>query len=361
MTQSLDLIDFLDTEAITDEQVELSLSQMQQAARLSQSIADASQQWQVYLHALALAGFKQWIEEWAAELEVDDSRCSIAQPDRFIAVHHLFIAKFNLCLVATPLLLNSKIHIPKPIIDQHQFAPHIYVLIEVQEEQMQMKVCGYLRRDTLFEQQRSHPLKAAPNEMYEVPLDWFNFDSTALLLELRCLQPYPIDPFLPQQPSQAINVRQWLSDRLDDVAAELGWMLMPSLDSASALRSAQEELSTLSIQIPPQARGAFQEMQLGSATLRLQAVTWVLSAAIDSFEWTLLITVSGDRLPIGTRLQIRDDTQLLFEQTVESAEAAALFAQVGGDLGDRFWVTIDAPDGSAIALPPFCFDPDFAA
>lgn len=374
MTQLPDLIDFLDTEALTDKQIELSLGQMEQAAQLSQSVADTAQQWQVYLHALALAGFKQWVEEWTAELEIDDSRCSIglpatrapqrdaiAQSDRFVVVHHLFVAKFNLCLIATPMLLDSKIHIPKPIVDQRQFAPHIYVFIEVQEEQMQMKICGYLRRDTLFEQLRSHPLKATPNEMYEVPLDWFNLDPTALLLELRCLKPYPIDQFLPQQQSQAINVRQWLSDRLDDIGVELGWMLMPSIASASALRSAQEELSTLNVQIPPQARGAFQEMQLGTATLRLQAVTWVLSAAIDSFEWTLLITVSGDRLPSGTRLQIRDDTQLLFEQTVENAEATALFAQVGGGLSDRFWVTIDHPNGSAIALPPFCFDPDFAA
>ncbi|MBE9182946.1 DUF1822 family protein [Oculatella sp. LEGE 06141] len=358
MTPSSDLIDFLESEALTDEQIELSLDQMEQAAQLSQSGADASQQWQLYLHALALAGFKQWIEEWTAELEIDDSRCSIAQPNQFIAVHHLFVAKFNLCLIAAPTLLNPTIHLPKAIVDLRRFTPHIYVLIEVQEEQMQVKVSGYLRRDRLFEQQQSYPLKTVPNEMYAVPLDWFNLDPTALLLELRCLKPYPVD-FLPQPP-RVINVRHWLSDRLDDLASELGWRLMPPI-AAAALRSAQQELSTLEIPIPPQARGAYQEVQLGRVTLRLQAAAWVLSAASETFEWTLLITVSGDRLPLGTCLRIRDDTQLLFEQTVERAEATALFAQVGGDLSERFWVTIDQPDGSAIGLPPFCFEPDFAA
>ena len=358
MTQPLDLIDFLDTEALTDEQIELSVEQMEEAARLSRSAANASQQWQLYLHALALSGFKQWIEEWTAELEIDDSRCSIAQPNHFIAVHHLFVAQFHVCLIATPLLLDSTIHLPKALVDLPQFAPHLYVLIEVQEEQMQIRICGYLRRDRLFEQQRLQPLSTAPNETYAVPLDWFNLEPTALLLELSCLKPYPLD-FLEQPP--VINVCQWLSDRLDDIAVELGWMLMPSLASASALRSAQEELSTLNIEIPLGARGAYQQVQLGAITLRVQAVTWVLSATIDTFEWALLITVSSDRLPLGTRLQIRDDMQLLFEQTVELAEATALFGQVGGDLRDQFWVTIDLPDGSAIDLPPFCFDPDVAA
>jgi hypothetical protein len=358
MTPSSDLIDFLETEALTNEHIELSLDQMEQAAQISQSGADASQQWQLYLHALALAGFKQWIEEWTAELGIDDSRCSIAQPNQFIAVHHLVVAEFNLCLIATPMLLAPTIHLPKAIVDLRHFTPHIYVLIEVQEEQMQVKVCGYLRRDRLFEQQQVHLLKTA-NEMYEIPLDWFNLDPTALLLELRCLQPYPLD-FLPQQPSRVVNVCHWFSDRLDDLTLELGWRLMPPI-AAAALRSAPEELSTLEIQIPPEARGAYQDVQLGRVALRLQAVTWMLSAAIETFEWTLLITASSDRLPLGTRLRIRDDTQLLFEQTVESTEATVLFAQVGGNLGDRFWVTIDQPGGSAIALPPFCFDPDFAA
>lgn len=349
MTQPLELVDFLETEAFSDEQIELSTAQMEQAARLSQLASSPSQQWQLYLHALARLGFKQWLEEWVPDLAVDDSRCLINQPDRDAEICRLSVAKFDLCLIAAPFWLDS-IDLPQAIVDLPQFVPHIYALVEVQEEQMQVKVCGYLRRDRLVEQQRSHSLSATPEGKYSVPLSWFNLDPTSLLLELRCLEPYPLA--LPQ--SQAVNVGQWLNDRLDDMARQLGWILLPPFAPAAALRSAQEELQTLGVQIPLEARGAYQELQAGTVSLRLHVVTWVLSAAIDAFEWTLLITLSGNRLPVGTRLRVRDDSQLLFEQAVEDS-ADALFAQVGGGLSDRFWVTIDLPDHASIDLPPFCF------
>jgi Protein of unknown function (DUF1822) len=351
MTQLPELIDFLDIEALTDEQIELSPAQIKQAARQSQAVTDQSQQLQLYIHALALLGFKEWLAEWASELEINESRCSLFQRDRFVSVCHFSVAKFDLCLIANPVLLESTVSFPKAVVDLHQFAPHIYVLIEVYEEQMQIKVRGYLRQDQLSKQRRLHPLKSISNDRYSVPLDWFNPDPTALLLELRCLTPYPV---LLQQPPQAINVGHWLSDRLDDAAQQFGWLLLPPLAPA-ALRSAQEELLLLGVRIPPEARGVYYKLQLGAATLRLQAMTWVLSTAIDAFEWTLLIVLSGDRLPIGTHLRIRDQHHSLCQQVSETAENSSLFAQVGGNLADQFWVSIDLPDGAAIELPPFCF------
>jgi hypothetical protein len=356
MTQPLELIDFLDTEALTEEQVELSPAQVEQAVRLIQPACDPSQQWQLYLHALGLLGFKQWLEEWAPDLEIADSRCSNDRSDHWIEACHISVAKFNLCLVAIPTSLDSTLALPQAIVDLPQFIPHVYLLVEVKEEQMQVKICGYLRRDRWVEQQRSHSLKPTSNQKYTVPLHWFNLDPTELLLELRCLKPYPIAiPLSP--PSQIVNVSHWLSDRLDDAARQLGWMLLPPLVPAAALRSAQEELLMLGVQIPSEARGVYQELQLGTAMLRFQAITWVLSSASDAFAWTLLIILDGDRLPVGTRLRIRDASQLLFEQVVKATNSS-LFAQVGGDLADRFWVTIDLPDGATIDLSPFYFGLD---
>ena len=345
-------LDFLETEALADEQIELSPEQVEQAAHLSQSATDPSQQWQLYIHALALSGFKQWLEEWATDLEVDESHCSLFQPDRFVAVCHFSVAKFNLCLIAAPIILDSTVSLPKAIVDLRQFAPHIYTLIEVQEEQMRVKIHGYLRQDKLFKQQKSHPLKFISGENYAVPLDWFNPDPTALLLELRCLKPSPL--LFPPPP---INVGHWLSDRLDDAARQLGWMLLPPLIPAAALRSAQEQLLVQGVESPSEARGVYQELQLGTAIVRFQAITWVLSAVRDAFAWTLLVILDGDRLPVGARLRIRDASQSLFEQVVEASDAS-LFAQVGGDLSDQFWVTIDLPDGTTTDLPPFYFSLD---
>jgi Protein of unknown function (DUF1822) len=355
MTQSPEFVDFLDTEVLTDEQIELSPTQREQAAQQSHAVTDPSQQWQIYMHALALVGFKEWLAEWATDLEIDESRCSLFQLDQFIAVCHFSVAKFDLCLIAVPLLLESTVSFPKAVIDLCQFAPHIYALVEVDEEYMRVKVHGYLRQDQLLKQQQLHPLESISAERYAVPLNWFNPDPTALLLELRCLKPYPIRVLQPSP--QAINVGHWLSDRLDDAARQLGWMLLPPLVPAAALRSAQEDLMLLGVRIPSEARGVYRELQLGNAMLRFQAVTWVLSAASDTFAWTLLIILDGDRLPMGTHLRIRDASQLLFEQVVKATNSS-LFAQVGGDLADRFWVTIDLPDGASIDLSPFYFGLD---
>ena len=349
-------IDFLETEALADEQIELSPDQVEQAAQLSQLVTDSSQQWQLYLHALGLLGFKQWLEEWASDLEMPDLRRSMNSPNHWVETCQISVAKFKLCLVAISTSLDSTINLPQAIVDLPEFIPHIYVLAEVQEEQMQVKICGYLRQDRLAEQQRSRSLKLTSNQTYPVPIEWFNLEPTDLLLELRCLEPFPI--ILPSSlSSQLVNVSHWLSDRLDDAARQLGWMLLPPLIPTAALRSAQEQLLVQGVEIPSEARGVYRELQLGTAKVRFQAITWVLSAASDAFAWTLLIILDGDRLPVGARLRIRDANQLLFEQRVEASDSS-LFAQVGGDLSDRFWVTIDLPDGTTTDLPPFYFSLD---
>lgn len=452
MNQPPEFIDLLDSESLTDEGIELSDEQIKRAVQLSQPIPHPVQQWQTYLHGLALVGFEQWLDEWAADLTVNESNCSIFQPpyaNLIDAVCHLRVGQFDLCLIATPLVINPVIDLPKAVIDLPQFVPQIYVLVEVQEEQMQVQLYGYLRRDQLIERSRSSPLKTDSGWTYPIPLSWFNSDPTALLIELRHLDPqflataeslqppHPAQSFqarlhalLPQLQSpdcslsqlltweegatllsnpqwvnwlyqlqqgekvqqgekgkqedalahtpnedsrlhlsaskdlnsQPVNVGHWLNDRLDDAARRLGWMLLPPLAPAAGLRSAQEELTALGVQLPPEARGAYEDLQLGNVSLRLHAFAWMLSSTIDMFQWTLLIVLGAQpqtRLPAGVRLQIRDQTQLLFEQVLpEAAKDAYLYAQVGGEIADQFWVTIDLPDGTTLSLPPFIFYPD---
>lgn len=448
--------DLLDLEALTDAGIELSDQQIDRAVQLSQPIPHPAQQWQTYLHALALVGFEQWLEEWAPDLSVDESNCSIFQPpyaNLIDAVCHLQVGRFDLCLITIPLERSSTIDLPKAILDLPQFVPDIYLLVEVQEEQMQMQLYGYLRHDQLMTSRQSSPLAADSGWMSAVPLHWFNADPTSLLIELRHLDPaalrsttassprlhsqqslqarlhsllpqlrspdyslsqiltweegatllsdselvrwiYQVQqeeasrrqeaegsrqqaqiqnskaqiqnpPFHPSTAkdlnSQPINVGHWLTDRLDAVAHTLGWILLPPLSSASALRSAQEELEIVGVHLPPEARGAYEDLQLGNAALRIHAFAWMLSSTIDTFQWTLLIVLGAQphtHLPTGTRLQIRDQAQLLFEQVLaESAQESYLYAQVGGDLADWFWVTIDLPDGATLSLPPFIFYP----
>lgn len=447
-----EFIDLLDSEALTDEGIELSNEQIDRAIQLSQPIPQPNQQWQIYLHGLALVGFEQWLDEWAPDLTVDASSCSIGQPpyaNLIDAICHLQVGRLDLCLIATPVIMSSTINLPKAVVDLPQFVPDVYVLVEVQEEHMQVQLYGYLRRDQLIAHRNASPLAADSTWVYTIPLCWFNDDASNLLIELRQLDskflsasaPLPllhvqqslqthlhtllpqlrspdsslsqllgwdeaatllanpalvnwiyevqtaaangqetargqdvwIDPTKPHtqnlspsptkdSTSQLINVRHWLNDRLDAAARTLGWMLLPSFSPASALRSAQEELKGLGVQLPPEARGAYEDVQLGNVALRLHAFVWMLSTTMDTLQWTLLIVLGAQpqaRLPTGIRLQVSDQSQLLFDQALdESAEDSYLYAQVGGEISDRFWVTIALPDGATLSLPPFIFYPD---
>lgn len=453
-----EFMDLSDLEALSDEGIELSDQQIDRAVQLSQPISHPEQQWQTYLHGLALVGVEQWLEEWASDLSVNESNCSIFQPayaSLINAVCHLQVGRFDLCLIAIPLERGSTIDLPRAILDLPQFLPDVYVLVVVQEEQMQVQLYGYLRQDQLVAKKHSSPLIESSDWNYAVPLHWFNADPTNLLIELRHLDPKALrsstlsspllhsqqhsqqlqirlhsllpqlrspdcslsqlltweeaaillsDPALvnwiyqqqkaedkgqkevtgevtlahhsqPQSqelsipPSTSkdsnlhpINVCHWLTDRLDDVAHQLGWTLLPPLTPVAALRSAQEELEIMGIQMPLEARGACEDLQLGNAALRLYVFTWMLSASVDAVQWTLLIVLGAQpqtHLPTGIRLQVRDQTQLLCEQVLaEATNEAYLYAQVGGDMSDRFWVTIDLPNRATVSLPPFIFYPD---
>ncbi|NJL42179.1 MAG: DUF1822 family protein, partial [Leptolyngbyaceae cyanobacterium SM1_4_3] len=196
-------VDLLEWESLFDESIELLPNQIDRAVQYSQQIPTVKRQWPVYLQMLAFSGFIQWLEEWSPELNVSHTHCSILKPEYanlLEAVCNLQVGSFSLCLVAVGNLADTVVNLPKAIVDLPQFTPHIYVLLVVQEEEMLVQVCGYLRHDQLLQQQQLAPLSAASNWNYHVPLNWFNSDSNALLLDLNCLDPAAIS--LPASPFQ---------------------------------------------------------------------------------------------------------------------------------------------------------------
>ncbi len=169
-----------------------------------------------------------------------------------------------------------------------------------------------------------------------------------------------------QQP--LINVGLWLRDRIDIAARELGWMLMPafpefrSLDlQASPLRSLEEfdnirtGLEQQGIHIPSLARGAYRDLECESGSLRMYAIMWILSDD-ENPEWMLLVTLgsrSQSQMPTKVNLNLRDETQVLFNETLQDTSQGILYAQVMGNLGERFWVTVTADDDAIFEIPPF--------
>ena len=158
-----------------------------------------------------------------------------------------------------------------------------------------------------------------------------------------------------------INVGYWLRNQLDAVAQELGWMLMPSL-ALSQMRRMRGKFDNIrylldgqGIQIPPEARGAYRDLEYEKGGFRLYAITWVLSEASEP-EWMLLIVLDSQpqaQIPKTLKLEVRDETQPLFSESLSDTNEGILYAQVIGNLGERFWVTATADDEAVFEIPPF--------
>ncbi|NJP10305.1 MAG: hypothetical protein HC866_13210 [Leptolyngbyaceae cyanobacterium RU_5_1] len=139
---------------------------------------------------------------------------------------------------------------------------------------------------------------------------------------------------------------------------------MPALTPTAELRSddpfvtIQSALSTSGLTIPPEARGAYQDLPVDPIPLRLYAATWFLTTTDDSPEWTLLLvlgTVSGESLPFGVGLQVQVAGELLDRQSVETA-VPYLYVHVIGNLNEQFWSGIRLPTGEIVELSPFTFN-----
>jgi hypothetical protein len=163
-TDQLD--DLFDWESLSDDGIELSSDQIEQALQLCQAIPNPTQRWQTYLHALAMLGLQEWLAGCAPDLAMITSDCSILQPhyaSLIETVCNLHIEPFNLCLIATGCVPSSTVYISRAAIDLPKFIPHFYVFVHVLEDQMQVQPYGYLRRDELVKQQQSHTLNTISN------------------------------------------------------------------------------------------------------------------------------------------------------------------------------------------------------
>jgi hypothetical protein len=460
MINSFNSTDLLsDFEALPIEAIALEPNHIDQAVQLSSQIPSETRQWQTYLNALALFSFEQWLSERASEIPVNREHCSVLQPQYanvIEAVCNPRVGEFKVCLL-TPGTLIDEVVVPRAAIDLPEYTAHFYVVLEVQEEQEQATVRGFLRHDQLVERLQSANLQAGQDWTYELPLAWFDHDPERLLLYLRCLDPTAIplpavptdrlatlsgmqaelatllpqlqSPDLPlwqvltweqgvalltspellnwlyrlqtEQPDsqqasltsqlshlfhrlsqRIVNVRLWLQDELDEVAQSLSWILLPAPALATAsLRSLSvsagesptevfeaiiTELRGMGMEIPPQARGAYRDLSLAEADLRLYAVTWPLPAPGIS-EWTLLLVLGaqpGSDLPFGLKLQVREmsavsqdePTSVLVERELEqNTDNTYLYTRVVGTWEEAFLVTIALGTGEALTLPPFSF------
>ncbi len=446
---ALDLSEImLGFESFNTDTVEILPHQIRQALDLSQPMINPSQQWWVYLNALGLSGFENWLEEHSSDLTLNTEHCSLYQPElstHLEAVCQLMVNQFKVCLLTVGSFTDEVVTVPQMVLDLPEYAAHFYVIVEVQEELEIATVCGFFSYQDWQQYQTTTPLQPDSDWTYSVPLSWIKLDSDQLLLQWRCLKPSniplpaipnrktalnakaaelkqilpglqptiplwqqltwhqaiviltqpellqwvkqiqtvetPNDSILTQlrhhlgdvfqlltQPS--INVGNWLSSQLDEIATELSWVLLPnlSLSPATALRSGADNLTTLlqelqqaGVDIPSHTGGAYQDIQIDDTVLRLYTLTGPLEASETTPEWTLLLvlgTPNDTHLPPGVRLRVSDATEVLDEQQLSyDSPTPYLYTQVIGSWQEKFVVTVATASGVEKTLPAFTFNP----
>lgn len=434
--------DWVEFEGLT-ETISLEPAQYEQALELSEQAINDSRKWSIYLQALALFSFEEWLQKREPGIALESEQASVWQPQYtqvIDAICNLKVGEFKVCLIPTISFADEEVTVSRVIVDLPEFIPHFYVIIGVEEELELASILGFLRYDQLINYKSQ--LQPEADWTYQLPLAWFNRESDELLLYLQCLDPTAIPlpeipanrqatlarmqatllTLLPQMRNrplwdvltweqgvavlttpallhwlyqfltentinvadnlsellqnltqQAVNVREWLGNRVNEVMQNLYWQVLPA---ASPLRGSESISVSLSrteetpaqdleailieisrshqLEIPASAGRAYRDLTFG-CRLRLFAVVW----SLPEDEWTLLLilkVIAGTQPHHSITLQVSDQTEILAEELLEpDGNQDYIFTQVVGSYEDKFIATITSEIGEMQTLPPFEF------
>jgi Protein of unknown function (DUF1822) len=327
-------------ESLPLDSIQLSVEQMEQAHQFAQSVGESvgesvgQDRWDVYLHQLARLGVQQWLGDRAPELAIRES------------AQHLTVGNFVLNIITPGLFIDSTLDLSNPLPKAN-----FHVLVEVIEEQQQVRISGSLNDHQLRQRvvSHDHPL----NGITTIALNCFDPDPNRLLLQLRCLESISTSP--------PINVAAWLRNQLDAAAQSLDWILLPAQTLTPAMRDTQLSAIRMNLaqggtNIPPESIGAYRQLRWAGGSLALYAFTW----SMPQSEWGMVVVVAPDstpQMPADTRLQIRDETQFLVDATSVNLASVLIHGQVIGQWGEPFWVTVTT-DSVSFELAPLTFSPE---
>lgn len=185
------LEDLLDFQGIATESIHLSLDKVEQAIQISNQIPHESRQWQTYLNGLALFGFEEWLEQRGKDnLTINLADASIFNPvisNSIPAVCHLNINQFKVCLITQGSFIDEEVSLPRAVVDLPEFAHHLYVVTEVQEELEKVVINGFISYADLMRHKTQVNLLPDEDWTYQIPWSWFDTEIDDLLLYLRCL------------------------------------------------------------------------------------------------------------------------------------------------------------------------------
>lgn len=195
--------------------VTLSNADIENAVQVSQAISKPDRQWQIYRHALALSGFKQWLRSRSPRFPLHAETCSLYQPaiaSLVESVCQLSVNNMKVCLLALGCLDDPILSIPRAVLDLSDYAAQIYILVDVLEEHQQVQVVGYGTHSQLM----SQIIERNPTSWtYDIAKATFTTDVDSLLLILERLDPNSVP--LPQAVGVETNAIAILSQRLNQL------------------------------------------------------------------------------------------------------------------------------------------------
>ena len=171
----------LDFDSFSAAGIELDSEQVDRAVELSDHLTDPERQWRTYLNSLALFGFISWLESRDSSFSIDTADCSVMQPhyaNYIDGVFNLTVGAFKICLLTNGAVLDEFISVDRSLIDLPAYVAHFYVLIDVIEEQSEVKVDRFISYAEIAARQQTSSVTANADWTYELPVAWFDSQPT---------------------------------------------------------------------------------------------------------------------------------------------------------------------------------------
>ncbi len=332
-------------EALHDRAVPLTPDQIHQARLDSETAADA---WQGYCDRLAHFGLINWLAENNLPVQESSAQDTVI---RGFTVRSQFVSASE-----DEFVTMAPAGLVRPA--------HFYVLATVAEEQGQVWVSGFLTQ----EQMKQRCAENGAKNGAAIPMSAFNPKIESLLLSLRTTEAMPLSSeAAPNLSDRVVNLRTWLSRQWDETVEQLnGWELVSQALTPSALRGdgaigdlpqILQSLARKGIRLASGTQGMSRILPIGPIPLRLYVMPGDLT---ENQEWEMLVVLESateELMPSGLMLRIRDDEQILLEQTFnpQITTDRSLFAEVVSGLEESVFVEIVLPNGKVHSLPKFVF------
>lgn len=170
------------------ETLPLSPDQVVVAATLSQRVC-APLQWQTYLNGLAWAGVQTWFSYRAPDLSLE-SQASVLRSAALMnfvsAIGPIQVNGFSFSIIASSIFAEA-ILLPRAMIEIPALSSHVYLWVEVREEDSEIRIAGMLRHDHI--QSLLPSLVRTDQWQYMIPVDAFSKDTGSFLRLIYCGTP----------------------------------------------------------------------------------------------------------------------------------------------------------------------------